>query len=548
MARKGSPKVRTGCLTCKVRKVKCDEGKPHCKRCTDTGRTCDGYAPSPGSSAIIWHRPRHMFSNVDSISERRSLEFFCKVAAPALSGPLDPYFWTHLVMQFSHFEPAVRHSIIAVGSLYEQVNRDAVEETLEPDHKFVLTHYNAAIRHLSSMEKESLVLLVCVLFICIEFLRGDRQAAIAHGNHGASILKRVEKSLPWAKEYLSPLFRRLNLLPYFFFVPNTPRPEILGLDDDLPPCFADFGQAEYYLDPIVARTIRLVRSGDMFRYNNIQLEDLPQELIAEQDATRSKLKAWYLNFADLLISTEGWSTKASLRSNMMIRYQVSSIWVETALDSSETIYDDYINTFRSIVDQACGLEFHNTHVFTFETGFTPLLYFVVMKCRNLDIRLRALAVMRNLGAARENLWDLMTIYAAAKRIIEIEHDAIIDANGEIVGTPLCPGPPPDELRIRDTTTEPNPVYEEVDGKERRGRLAGFFMMDGDGRISARSEFLVESADPPNTLSVFNDQMPAKPHRSQILQGSVSELAIELTGTFPFFFQRVCPPEIPGSPV
>ncbi|KAI1260669.1 hypothetical protein F5Y18DRAFT_404777 [Xylariaceae sp. FL1019] len=491
MARKGSPKVRTGCLTCKVRKVKCDEGKPHCKRCTDTGRTCDGYGPAAESSAITWHRPRHMFSNVDNVTERRSLEFFCKVAAPVLSGPLDPYFWTHLVMQFSHFEPAVRHSIIAVGSLCEQVSRDPVIETLGQDQKLVLTHYNAAIRHLNTMENESLVLLVCVLFICIEFLRGDRQAAITHGNHGASILKRVERTFPWAKEHLSPLFRRMNLLPYFFCILDTAQPEILGLDDDLPSSFKDFGQAEYYLDPIVARTIRLVRGGDVLRHNSIRLEDLPPELIAEQDATRLMLEAWYLRFAELLASSESWNTRASLRSNMMIRYQVSSIWVETALDCRETIYDDYIDTFRSIVDQACGLELDNTLGFTFETGFIPLLYFVVMKCRDLRIRLRALALMRNLGAARESMWDLTTMYTAATRIIEIEHGAVIDAKGDLVGTPVCSGLPPDELRIRDSTTQPNAVYEEVDGKERRKRLAGFFMMDGDGNVSMRSEFLVE---------------------------------------------------------
>ncbi|KAL2807765.1 hypothetical protein BJX63DRAFT_60948 [Aspergillus granulosus] len=40
-------KVRTGCITCKIRRVKCDEGKPSCSRCVSTGRKCDGYA-SPG--------------------------------------------------------------------------------------------------------------------------------------------------------------------------------------------------------------------------------------------------------------------------------------------------------------------------------------------------------------------------------------------------------------------------------------------------------------------------------------------------------------------
>ncbi|KAK2017576.1 hypothetical protein LZ32DRAFT_441571 [Colletotrichum eremochloae] len=34
---------RTGCLTCRDEGYKCDEGKPHCGRCTRLGKTCKGY-------------------------------------------------------------------------------------------------------------------------------------------------------------------------------------------------------------------------------------------------------------------------------------------------------------------------------------------------------------------------------------------------------------------------------------------------------------------------------------------------------------------------
>lgn len=35
---------RGGCVTCKKRKLKCDEGKPTCQRCHIEGRECAGYA------------------------------------------------------------------------------------------------------------------------------------------------------------------------------------------------------------------------------------------------------------------------------------------------------------------------------------------------------------------------------------------------------------------------------------------------------------------------------------------------------------------------
>lgn len=43
-SRASRPKVKTGCLTCKSRRVKCDEAKPGCLRCVRFGHKCEGYA------------------------------------------------------------------------------------------------------------------------------------------------------------------------------------------------------------------------------------------------------------------------------------------------------------------------------------------------------------------------------------------------------------------------------------------------------------------------------------------------------------------------
>lgn len=33
----------TGCATCKLRRIKCDEARPQCRKCTKGKRTCTGY-------------------------------------------------------------------------------------------------------------------------------------------------------------------------------------------------------------------------------------------------------------------------------------------------------------------------------------------------------------------------------------------------------------------------------------------------------------------------------------------------------------------------
>lgn len=40
-----APKSRTGCLTCKKRRIKCDEARPACSRCTASGRECEYVQP-----------------------------------------------------------------------------------------------------------------------------------------------------------------------------------------------------------------------------------------------------------------------------------------------------------------------------------------------------------------------------------------------------------------------------------------------------------------------------------------------------------------------
>ncbi|KLU81825.1 hypothetical protein MAPG_00906, partial [Magnaporthiopsis poae ATCC 64411] len=61
--RASKPKVRTGCITwaglrhekdeMRIRRVKCDEGKPACQRCTSTGRACDGYDSTRSPSRVL---------------------------------------------------------------------------------------------------------------------------------------------------------------------------------------------------------------------------------------------------------------------------------------------------------------------------------------------------------------------------------------------------------------------------------------------------------------------------------------------------------------
>ncbi|CAH0020289.1 unnamed protein product [Clonostachys rhizophaga] len=68
-----------GCLTCKQRRVKCDEGKPGCQRCFRRGRECGGYEKPPTTlkfkpQTFSYTRPgrrAHIIDKANSAKESR---------------------------------------------------------------------------------------------------------------------------------------------------------------------------------------------------------------------------------------------------------------------------------------------------------------------------------------------------------------------------------------------------------------------------------------------------------------------------------------------
>ncbi|RYP55125.1 hypothetical protein DL768_000244 [Monosporascus sp. mg162] len=511
MARKGVSKVRTGCVTCKTRKIKCDEGKPHCNRCTSTGRKCDGYAV-PKSDWSLCRRPRHLSRGVGGAAESRALQFFCEIAGPFLPGASDPYFWTQLVMQFSNFEPVVQHSVIAISALYEQCQTETPPGTGIRDNTLALRHYNTAITELKATQNPSLVLLVCILFICIEFLQSNREAAIRHCKHGIAILENSVSTPDWAKEHLKPVFRRLSIFAYFFGSGDAEFPGLVPLDDPVPASFSNFSDARAMMDDIFSRAVRLTRYGEPYRLGHLRYADVPIGLLEEQEKLCYRLDQWQILFANLdgRLTSQNMPTaqrsdlggefvKSLLRLDLSICCEISRILSNMAFSGDEISYDAYLCNFRRVIEQfahfgAITLDKARTAKrcpkFIFETGFTPMLFCVATKCRDLSIRLTALSLMKLLGVCRENLWEADTAYAVARRVIEIEHAVILNELGQPLGPPLYPGLPPDKMRVRKAWTESEELIQSNKFRqEMSGKFVRFYMRTPENTIYHHTEFL-----------------------------------------------------------
>ncbi|KAL9619619.1 MAG: hypothetical protein Q9160_005806 [Pyrenula sp. 1 TL-2023] len=233
--RKGGPHSKKGCTTCRQRHIKCDESRPACFRCTSTGRQCDyGFldrssrsrtgspdavnligrsTSTPPVPSIIGLLPQ---GNRDDF---RYIQFFHLRSAPALLGYYegDQPFWSKLLLQASFTDAAVRHAVVAVSftfELFEKAQSEGFSSTQQGsgwnrmegegfkayleskpvERDFILRQYNHAIRSLTQREpgccpSKEVILITCVLFICLEFLRENVEGALMHLSSGLQVLR-----------------------------------------------------------------------------------------------------------------------------------------------------------------------------------------------------------------------------------------------------------------------------------------------------------------------------------------------------------------------
>ena len=68
IAHKVRKRTKTGCLTCRRRRIKCGEERPTCKNCTKSKRECEGYVPR-----VVFKDPVHAFRQQWDASQEHRL-------------------------------------------------------------------------------------------------------------------------------------------------------------------------------------------------------------------------------------------------------------------------------------------------------------------------------------------------------------------------------------------------------------------------------------------------------------------------------------------
>lgn len=493
----------------RIRRLKCDKGRPGCRRCLSTGRVCDGYGvwgegPSvmPGN---LQKRTLHDLSTRSRVGPRNSLEresfdWFRHRASVKLCGVFSSRFWDTLVLQASMTAPSVLHALLALGSAHrlefmrscpqEEIN----SESCEQQERFTLEQYNKAIAclrpHFANTDRDAsstrMVLITCAIFVCLELLQGRYMEGQTHLENGLNLLSQLQADLQPAgtqglivlghpqesvnDSYLTEAFSRLYAQSSLFGrVPGgcckSKSYAIATVDSTIqapPPLFGSMSQARQHLDglfnAIHCLTVRCPRE--------CIVREAPIELLDTQSRILTGLRLWQRAYkVSRLNLTSQLNVRDALSYRLLTVYHIKAVVMATTClaPPDESIFDSFEESFASVVsacehlledaiativaDKAEGY-CSGGFSFTADIGLIPPLYYTALKCRVPSLRRRAIRMLET-ATHKESIWNGAVAARIAHEVVKIEEG--VDLGDDHLPSDTVPVP----YRVRQVSVDPS---------------------------------------------------------------------------------------------
>ncbi|KAL4967121.1 Zn(II)2Cys6 transcription factor domain-containing protein [Aspergillus stella-maris] len=443
------PKVRTGCLTCKQRRVKCDEGRPSCWNCSRTGRRCEGYptsqSPTGNNGQLQTRQARPIrvynlpFKVPGSQADRQLLHFYCCETAGGLTSYSDPTLWSRLILQRSHHQPVIRSSLVTVAALYRDYvqNGNVVAKSARDAAMQRIARCHRQLRlHLRSPEASPDTALICtIFFFAFETMIGDCVSATRHLDNGLTLLKQCQAAQSEDDElfpHLANIFSRLDIHASTFDDERIPimtlikEEEMLGSVHAVPITLSSLDEAENVLTKIQNWLMHHII--EHVRYKHKPLDEFPQDLLRQRFVLYQQFERFFFAFDILLGSLPGDLSHRALLLRVQARMYYA-ILAENIPGSPfgpsapndglrDTLAD--LQTFLSLdVSDA------TTQKFTLSSQLVAILYFLCLKTPDPESKKMAFELLQNPRLpAKDGLWEARK----ARYIIQTLMDQTVSHN------------------------------------------------------------------------------------------------------------------------
>ncbi|KAE9375156.1 hypothetical protein N431DRAFT_334397 [Stipitochalara longipes BDJ] len=461
--RSSTSKVKTGCLTCKTRHIKCDEEKPSCTKCTSTARTCSYPTPKvivPSSLPlkIRFYVPPPQNLSISLVpfdcneKERRAFAFFCERTAKCFRSEFSSFY----LLRAAHEQPAIRHAVIALGGVHETFGLDKERlNGMGPTDPFSERQYSKAIMLLLNSSKvpstqpTEVFLISCLLFACFESLRGHIKSAITHVRCGMKLLHQATASDTLAsfayvpQKTIKSLFTRLD--NQMMELGGSSLLTMLREAERLPPfpelkypeTFKNLESAYESFDIFLNRTLHVRRTLEMLLADPLEFPDsetLLQEIETERGKCLQYLDRWSRAFNDHFAGE--WSQHEQSSDYNIYVLQIwrvaARIFLSVKHTDAEEAWDQFQGDFNTIVTLSEALiessnvtntSYRTTPSFSFHLGILSPLFLTTIRCRDPIIRRRAVHLLSS-SRRCEGIWDSHLACKVAKHVIDAEAEDV----------------------------------------------------------------------------------------------------------------------------
>ncbi|CZR56130.1 uncharacterized protein PAC_06018 [Phialocephala subalpina] len=453
--------LQVGPLTVsKTRRVKCDETKPTCYRCQEYGAFCEYKLPRPLVAApqdrgrdLVPIQPRRPLQRISSPSdpfscdevEGRYFRLFHEKLAFDLSGYFEAPFWTRLIPQQCHHEPAIKHAIFALSALYKSaISSKTHTVNWDDEHvKFALVKQSQAISSLrktlsSGQPQMRLALVASLLFSCFESFHGDWETATQQVYSGLNILKRLsEDERQHATNGLADIdlevgltLRRLELQILSFLAMNPMlEPPFIGLNVeeiilDMPDQFTTFNEAFTAATKLAVSVLRYSRTSA--RCGN---DSGPRDLIAQQQQCLQGLAdEWNKAYEPIFLEVCQNTVSREYLGLLQVRICVwkCEIIIATSMSNTEVVFDNFTAQFQRITHFARHVLQKDQEIresdgprLQYGMGLIMALFYTATRCREFSVRREAIAILRE-WPCTNGIWHSLQAAKVAEWIASIE--------------------------------------------------------------------------------------------------------------------------------
>lgn len=387
-----------------------------------------------------------MVSPNSGCHERRAFEYYVQHASKGLAAGMNLDFWTKVAPQICRTEPAVWDAIIAISVLYEYPDQCLDFPLLKFQHmqkkwglnqiqREALAWYSRAISSVHSQIMRGradpyVALISCVLFICIEAIQGRVKEALQLYEQGVSLIVDLRRQVAAGtlsphktlllEQTIIPLFLRLGSIS--LTVSTVEVNEIFAFaNHDLNTTFTSHDAARTAITVLFFEVTLLEREAMPHRRAAIRGLAPRADLAAKQQSLQRQLDHWlhaYTNFCH-----DGVRAEPLLQAY----YAAASIYISTCLSQLEMVYDSYMTDFAIIVENASlalaasGGPDSVQPPFTFEMGLGLPLFLTVSKCRDPQLRRKALRLLRQTPPIQA-FFTCTPVAFVAERCMGLEED------------------------------------------------------------------------------------------------------------------------------